>query len=237
MGKDFRGYGRKIWDAPPRVFPGTPPAPLHAVLRSQAVIKAENKPDPLAIMNGGLREGDRLLLSWVKSTSSNTEKISGCQLSAFRGREYLKWAIGFGGQGFGRDLSGKFIVMPYISQTSQTHDFATMVAESCGYNLECEMDAEAKKQFRLKASTEIRRLFIGDHLFFDVVAKKVVVKRLQSTVDMNLYRLKPEEQGILLSSPASYIVAPHHFPAIVGILAEANGRRVNRIGLDEFDVI
>ena len=201
---------------------------METVLKARLAM--EPKPDPFAVINGGLREGDEIVIDWIDG-----ERLSlvGCQVEAFRGDIRLSWASG----GCLRDQAGKCLYAPYLTCLRSVCKFANMLAGATGYELGMLQDTGRLHRFALKACDgPSRRLFHGDCMLFDWKGKSLRVERRQGTIDMNLYRPDTTD-GLIHECSIDYISMSHHPTVLARVMAEANGLLVQALGGDKFLVV
>lgn len=206
----------KLWDLDFPTHKQYPPLlpPTSVKMRSDVPEK-----DPYAILsNGGLRLKDQVVIDWL----SNEEPIHmrGCQIAAYRGRNWLTWARG----GFGRDVSGRFMCAPYITKRSHVVSLVEMLTVGSGYMFRTVEETSTRFRFELSEEQNVSRRFIsGDRLLFANGDTILRVYREQGTIDMNLYQPSEVEAGLVLCSNIEYLSMHYHRSAIARLLAEING--------------
>lgn len=186
------------------------------------------EPDPLVVLNGGLRHGDALLVDW--GGSDERLRLVGARIMVYRGGARLKWAS----SGWLRDPSGKCLYAPYLLSLLAVDDFVYLLAKACGYDVAVtDHDLKTHRQFVLvELVGESSRLISGDLISFDLQGKTVQVSRPQGALDMNLY--KPIGSDCVFGSDVGYITMSHHPTVIARAMAEANGLMASPVGGDRF---
>jgi hypothetical protein len=171
--------------------------------------------NPLVIINGGLRAGDRVTVE--KKPGAVGPKLDGMNLYATRGQERLLWQP----QGFGRSNSGRDILLPYITSWKAGASLVELIGESTGYAVVPYSEDAVRRTYTLEEPTvEVRRLIDED--LFSFAGSQVQVVRAQPMIDMNLQR--PDQSGLIVyTTHVHYCSQLHHLTAVARILTEANG--------------
>lgn len=222
----------KNWDLEPRCYAVAPPAPMEAVLKARSAMSA---PDPLSVINGGLREGDHLFIQWLAPEKSGSEGpsgfIRGCQVMAYRDQDYLKWAPA----GPLRDASGNWLYAPYLQSVDQVKSFVETLAVVSGFTLDVTEDTPTSIKVRLRWDDErsSRRVIAGDRLFCDLRTKSLSVEREAGTIDMNLYT-PPDKSNLIYGVRVQYLSMAHHSVVMVRIIAEVNGLMASCVGGNKY---
>ncbi len=222
----------KDWSLEPKKYAVAPPAPIEAVLKARA---AMNGPDPLAVINGGLREGDHLFIQWLAPEKPGSEGpsgfIRGCQIMAYRDRDYLKWAPA----GPLRDLGGNWLYAPYLTSVRDVNAFADTISVVSGFALDVTENTPTSFLARLRWDDErsSRRVIVGDKLFCDLRTKSLSIERELGTIDMNLYT-PPDKSNLIYGVRVQYLSMAHHSVVMVRIVAEVNGLMASCVGGNKY---
>ncbi len=222
------GMPRANYGPDSKPYPGAPPASKEWTQAYNAARKPV--PNPFALANGGLKNGDLLTIDWIGEGPT----FAGCRVECFRplsvGRQRLIWQHG----GPLRDKGGKCFFAPFLNTRELICEFARNLATVAGFEL-------VEAQFGPQGVTFIlsiepfpsRRLIAGDYLEFSVGEKSFSLFRGdQGTLDRSLW--KPDENALVLKFEAPYITMSHHSFAVARTMAEVNGLKVNIKGQNRF---
>lgn len=218
---------KRDWSLEPKgpTFGHVPPT-WDQVRRIEAA-RVKEPPNPFELMNGGLRDGDHLLIDWMDDSQL---RLNGCRLAGYRGRNLLMWTT----SGWGRDAGGRCLYMPFLTSLSAVDDFVQMLATTSGYITAVKEESKTRRRFTLETvAGDSRRLVAGDCLSFDWLDRTVEVKRSQGTVDMNLYRTSGRD-AVVMRCGIKYISLYHHPSVIARILTEANALQARNLGDNSF---
>ncbi len=207
---------------------GGPSIPMTMEQRRIANL-ASTAPDPMAVITHGLCENDEVFFEWL---SLEQLGLNGCQISVKRRGRLLRWASG----GFGRGGWGVHLFTPYLNSQTFVMEFANLLAVSCGFRFELHEERQIIRRFILVSQeSENRRIIPGDTVSLKASGTSLEIHRAQGTVDMNLSKFAKD--GLILRCPIGFVGYPHHLPAIVRILAEANGLLSRPVDVGTFEIV
>lgn len=182
-------------------------------------------PNDRAILNGGLRVADTIVVDWM---TNQGVQVAGGRLEVYREGKRLRWLP----SGFCRDAGGMCVFVPYLTTRDDAEEFVRLVGLTTGHKVVEEVSSRPSScRFRLASGgDDLYKLSVGDELHLDMVSK---VFKLISRPDPLLgSKIQKGDAGewLIFQRRLPYMTAVHHPHVIARVIAEANGLSIKPNG-------